>query len=270
MQYPIAGFSDYCYCNGVTTQEFRVRLRELREARGIGSYDLARRIGRSESYISLLETGLRGKHKMPPADVVQALARELGVSTTYLLTGDVTGTAPAPPPVRQIAERPVSYEPAQLQELGQMMVRAVEQQRRPTRARPATDTRRLPIVNAIAANEAMEHDLQAEDYVDVPNWMLNGARDPIVFRVVGECLRDLGIFGTDLLVVDRANREPRQGDVVAARVNGEETAKCFYRVGEVIELRPAAPGFPTITVNGKDQLEILGVYVTYLPVAKRV
>lgn len=247
------------------------RLREIREGRLIrtgpklSQRALAALVGKSQTYISQLETSGRWHGKLPPLDDVRRLADALGVTVDEL-----SGTAPVPPPVRQIAERPVSYEPAQLQELGRVLVQAVEQQRQPRVARPATDTRRLPIVNAVAANEAMDHGQQTEDYVEVPVWMLNGAKDPVIFRVVGDCLRDLGIFDTDLLVVDRANREPRQGDVVVARINGEETAKCFYRVGDHIELRPAAAGFPTITANGKDHLEILGVYVTYLPVAKRV
>lgn len=252
-------------------EKFGKRLREIREGclirtgPKLSQRALAALVGKSQTYISQLETSGRWHGKFPPLDDVRRLADALGVTVDEL-----SGTEPLPPPVRQIAEPPVSYAPAQLQELGRVLVQVVEQQRAPLVARPATDTRRLPIVNAIAANEAMDHGQQTEDYVEVPAWMLNGARDPIVFRVVGECLRDLGIFGTDLLVVDRANREPRQGDIVAARINGEATAKCFYRVGDHIELRPAASGFETITVNGKDQLEILGVYVTYLPVAKRV
>lgn len=247
----------------------RQRVREVRQARGISARALSRRIGRNDAYVQQLESAARNKKPLG-VDVVEALARELSVSTNYLMTGREAGTTPATPPVRQIAEAPVSYEPAQLQELGRVLVQAVEQQRRPRVARPATDTRRLPIVNAVAANEAMDHGQQTEDYVEVPVWMLNGAKDPVIFRVVGECLRDLGIFDSDLLVVDRANLEPRQGDVVVARINGEETAKRFYRVDGRVELRPAAPGFPTIVANGKDHLEILGVYVTYLPVAKRV
>lgn len=242
-------------------------VRELRTSRGLTQEALAEVANLEQTWISQVE---RGKILEPSRTYMRRLASGLAVPVRdlYEAAGIIEEHDDAEDASRAAEVRYLS-------EIGRSVLQVVErqaatQQRQPRVARPATDTRRLPIVNAIAANEAMDHGQQTEDYVEVPVWMLNGARDPIVFRVVGDCLRDVGIFDTDLLVVDRANREPRQGEIVAARINGEETAKRFYRVDGHIELRPAAPGFPTITANGKDQLEILGVYVTYLPVAKRV
>lgn len=65
--------------------DFAARLRQTREARGIGSYELARLIGMSESHVSLWETGARGKDSTPAGHVLDRLASALGVSNDYLL-----------------------------------------------------------------------------------------------------------------------------------------------------------------------------------------
>lgn len=238
-------------------------VRELRKARGLTQEVLAEEANLEQTWISQVE---RGKILEPSPNYMRRLAGGLAVPVRDLYeAAGIIEEHDDTEETSRLAE--VRY----LSEIGRSVLQVVERQAAAqNEGRHATATRRLPIVNAVAANEAMTHGQQTEDFVTVPAWMLNGSKDPVIFRVVGDCLRDVGIFDTDLLIVDRANREPRQGDIVVARINGEETAKRFYRVAGGIELRPASSGFPTIVANGSDHLEILGVYVTYLPVAKRV
>lgn len=92
MQYPLGSNAKYCYCDSMDASGFPKRLREARERRGIGSYDLGRRIGRAGSYISMIETGARLRDAFPAADVLDRISRELNVSMGFLF-----GTAPFGP-----------------------------------------------------------------------------------------------------------------------------------------------------------------------------
>jgi transcriptional regulator with XRE-family HTH domain len=91
---------------------FPGRLREARERRGIGSYDLARGIGRAGSYISMIETGARLRDAFPAADVLDRISRELNVSVGFLF-----GTEPFGPREQADNERPLLQVPPRLRPL---------------------------------------------------------------------------------------------------------------------------------------------------------
>ncbi len=237
------------------------KLKELRLQRGLTQEELEERSSVSQGTISGLESG---RQERTSYENMRKLADALEVSVNvFLRAAGLMDEEPS-----QTFE--LSEDERRALELGRQMLELVERQRpRRARAVPAGDVVRLPVRDAIAADRADRQDGQVEDTVEVPRWMVAGAGEPVVFRVAGDCLRDLGIWRGDLLIVDTANREPQQGEVVAVSLNGEETAKCFYRVGDRVELRPASPGYKTIMVTDQDELEIIGVYVTYLPTAKR-
>ena len=60
---------------------FRIRLKELREERGLGQVELAERIGVSKGIISLWENGLRE----PKMTALISLAKFFGVMVDYLV-----------------------------------------------------------------------------------------------------------------------------------------------------------------------------------------
>ena len=59
------------------------RIAKLRQSAGMSQAELARRINISSSALGMYEQGRRD----PPGDILIALAKELGVTTDYLLTG---------------------------------------------------------------------------------------------------------------------------------------------------------------------------------------
>jgi SOS-response transcriptional repressor LexA len=170
-------------------------------------------------------------------------------------------------PLQYFTGQAVPRRDTEMEAFGKEVVRLIERRglANIVRADPTQVTGarvRAPVVNAIAASELMRHDRQIEETIAVPEEIAKRAQDPVAFIVVGECLRGELIASGDYLIVDQANKEPCDGEIVAARVNGEETAKCFYRLGDGrIELRPAGPGFETIVVTERDEFEIIGVYV---------
>lgn len=114
---------------------------------------------------------------------------------------------------------------------------------------------------------------KVDEEIDVPLWMLDGIRpqDAVVFIVTGDCLRggDDIRYG-DRVIIDSTIHEPEQGEIVAVRVNGEETLKHYYRFPDRIELRPSTEGFdPIVVFQGKAEVEIIGVYAGILRRARR-
>ncbi|MFZ4772379.1 MAG: LexA family protein [Chlamydiia bacterium] len=81
-------------------------------------------------------------------------------------------------------------------------------------------------------------------------------------RVVGDSMQGAGIFSGDLLVVDRSLPVVDKA-VVVAIVNKEFTVKRFVLEGKRPTLVPENPAYPTIRLEGTDELEIWGT-VTYV------
>lgn len=128
---------------------------------------------------------------------------------------------------------------------------------------------RLPIINTVDAGPGPGHDRQVEEWFEVSESLLGGLDHGVGYVVSGDCLRDVLIAAGDYLIIDPENKEPQQGEIVVARVNGVEVAKLFYRHGETVELRPASLGFETIVVRPEDEFEVVGTYVASVRPAKR-
>ncbi len=216
----------------------------------------------------------------------EGLGQQLGVSGPAVSKWESGKTAidlPTLEALARLTDQPLRFflgqEPprrdTELEALGREVMHLVERRVRPNianivRVDPTEVTSaRVPVINAVAASELMRHERQVEETIMVPSAALEGVREPVAFVVVGDCLSGQGIVTGDYLLVDAANRDPRDGEIVAARVNGEETVKCFYRVGDTVELRPDADGYEPIVVTERDELEIIGVYVGHIHIGRR-
>jgi transcriptional regulator with XRE-family HTH domain len=67
----------------MAVKRFGVVLKDLRERRGLSQQTLADRVGVSDAYIAMLETGTR---RNPSLTLLQRLAKALGVPVTALLS----------------------------------------------------------------------------------------------------------------------------------------------------------------------------------------
>ncbi len=135
--------------------------------------------------------------------------------------------------------------------------------------RPTQAGRLYPVRNPIAASQAENLDSQAQDEIFIPDELTRGCQEVIVFYVAGDCLRGEGVRKGDHLIIDGARKQPLNGDIVAAVVNGEETAKLYYKYPDRIELCPAAEGYKPIIVREGDELEIIGIFHSVMPTGKR-
>jgi len=210
----------------------------------------------------VVSSWINGKRR-PTYDNCIRIARALGVDKQMVIAQAGRETTSASDP-----------EMAALAEIGRQVVELVQERRNiipgpQIRVQPTVF--RIPIVSGMSAAQRASDIRQVEQWIEVPAWMLNGATDPVAFIVIGDCLHERWDIKTgDTLIVDAGNKDPRDGQIVAARINDtDETAKVFYRVADGIDLCPTSPGYKPIEIRGKDRLEIIGVYVTHLLTGKR-
>lgn len=242
-------------------KEFGARLRKIRKSRKVAMKELALLADKSEGWVSRLETGQIDEE--PSFSAIVKWSALLGVSTQEL-TGIQVDDLPIPA---------ASDHTRQMAEIGERVVSMVEQRRNivpgpQIRIAPAL---RIPVVNNLSASQLASDIRQVETFIEVPVSMLNGATDPVAFIVVGDCLHTHWDIRTgDTLIVDAANKDPRDGQIVAALIDDQDrTAKEFYRVPGGVDLRPTSPGYDTIQIRGETQLTIIGVYVNHLNTGKR-
>ena len=84
-----------------------------------------------------------------------------------------------------------------------------------------------------------------------------------LIRVQGSSMIDAGIYDGDIIIVDKANREPTSSEVAVCELNGEYTLKRVSMKNGKAWLIPANPDFPKIEVTDADEFSVWGT-VTYI------
>lgn len=202
-----------------------------------------------------------GKTQRPEIETLTKIAKAIKRPVQEVM--DAAGY-PSVRQIPQVAEPRAAYdsENAALAEIGRQVMRLVQEQVnvRPQGWRPGGGgSRRFPIINTVPASDATVRDSQIEEEIDIPDAFWQGAGDPQVYRVTGDCMTGARIFNGNTIIIDAARTEPRDGQIVVAQVNGGLTLKRFYRVSGGVELRPDAPGYEMIVVKRSDDLIICGV-----------
>jgi repressor LexA len=91
-------------------------------------------------------------------------------------------------------------------------------------------------------------------------------RNCFALRVKGDCLKDVGIFNKDIVIVS-PHAHIENGDIVIARVGDECTMKKFYKTGEQIVLQPCNHHYEPIIIKPKEKnIEIIGKVIRALKV----
>ncbi|HAY13813.1 MAG TPA: transcriptional repressor LexA [Fimbriimonadaceae bacterium] len=107
---------------------------------------------------------------------------------------------------------------------------------------PEVHFRTLPLLGEIAAGAPITAEAHIEEYLPVPSSMLKGSTEAFLLRVKGDSMIEEGIFERDLVVVRRQD-DARNGDLVAAMVEGEATVKRIKFQRPDIHLIPANPAY---------------------------
>lgn len=116
----------------------------------------------------------------------------------------------------------------------------------------------LPLLGKVAAGLPILAHENREDTFPVPSMLLHGLRsEAFMLRIDGESMKNAGIYNGDIIVVE-FGAEPKDGDIVVARIDGEEvTVKRFFLKENEIELRPENEAFSPM-IYPADRVEILG------------
>jgi repressor LexA len=90
---------------------------------------------------------------------------------------------------------------------------------------------------------------------------ISASEDLFGVYVRGDSMKDAQLSTGDLLFVD-PKKDPRNGEIVIATVEGEPTIKRYYKEDGMIELRPENKKYKPILVHKSDEnFKILGVVV---------
>lgn len=109
----------------------------------------------------------------------------------------------------------------------------------------------IPVVGRIAAGlpiSAIEH---TEEFVKIGEGLLGRVEGVFSLRVQGDSMIEDGIFDGDYIFVKK-QREIRDGEIVAAMIDGEATVKRIYNEGARIRLQPANSAMEPIFVREED------------------
>ena len=127
------------------------------------------------------------------------------------------------------------------------------------RVEAANDKILLPLVGPrVAAGFPSPADDYMEDYLDLNQLLISEKESTYLVRVKGESMINIGIFPKDLLIVDRS-RDPIDGDIVIAVLDGELTVKRLEKRGHRVALVAENKKFPPIVVREDQEFLVWGI-----------
>jgi repressor LexA len=107
----------------------------------------------------------------------------------------------------------------------------------------------VPVAGRIAAGTPILAEQSIEDYWPVPKELVGADEGLFMLRVVGDSMTGVGINPGDLVVIRPLFEAPRNGDIVAATVDGiepEGTVKTYMKMGRRVWLMPHNPAHTPI------------------------
>lgn len=122
--------------------------------------------------------------------------------------------------------------------------------------KPSRLSFKLPVVGNVAAGFPSPAEEELRDTMSFDEYLVNNPASSFILSVTGDSMIGEGIKDKDLVIVERG-REPKNGDIILAEVDGHWTMKYFRKRGKKITLEAANPKYPPITPQ--EELRIAGV-----------
>ncbi|MBU1102329.1 transcriptional repressor LexA [Patescibacteria group bacterium] len=117
----------------------------------------------------------------------------------------------------------------------------------------------LKVLGTVEAGLPTLAEQEEIDTISLDQYLLTRPEKNYMLRVTGRSMLEAGISPNDLVIVE-AEREPKNGDIVIAEVDGSWTMKYFQKRNREIVLIPANKDYPVI--YPKQELKIGGVVVS--------
>jgi SOS regulatory protein LexA len=103
----------------------------------------------------------------------------------------------------------------------------------------------IPMVGSIQAGFPSPEEEALRDVISMDEYLITRPESSFLLKVSGDSMTGEGIREGDLVIVEKG-REPKNGDIVIAEVDGEWTMEYFIRKGKTIVLEAANPKYPPI------------------------
>lgn len=97
---------------------------------------------------------------------------------------------------------------------------------------------------------------ELRDVISFDEYLVAHPETSFLLSVTGDSMSGAGIMEKDLVIVERG-RQPKNGDIILAEVDGNWTIKYFRKKGKAITLEAANPKYPPIVPQ--EELRIAGV-----------
>jgi len=114
----------------------------------------------------------------------------------------------------------------------------------------------LPVVGAIAAGFPSPAEEELRDIISLDEYLITRPESSFLLKVSGDSMTGEGIMEGDLVIVEKG-KDPKNGDIIVAEVDGEWTIKYFRKEGKNVVLEAANPRYRTI--RPKSQLRLGGI-----------
>lgn len=125
-------------------------------------------------------------------------------------------------------------------------------------AKPVKEALTLPFFGPISAGFAAPVEEQAEDLLDIEEFLVRDKSATFLLRVRGDSMIEAGIHEGDIMLVERG-KEPRVGDIVVGVLDGEFTLKTLMKQNGKFYLRAENSNYPDM--YALDELQVAGVAV---------
>jgi len=122
--------------------------------------------------------------------------------------------------------------------------------------KPSRSTFGLPMVGDVAAGFPSPAEEELRDIISFDEYLITRPESSFLLKVSGDSMTGAGIMDGDLVIVEKG-RNPKNGDIVLAEVDGEWTMKYFRRKGKETVLEAANEKYPTI--RAKTELRLGGI-----------
>jgi len=122
--------------------------------------------------------------------------------------------------------------------------------------KPSRRTLALPVVGDVVAGFPSPAEEELRDIISFDEYLITRPESSFLLRVSGDSMAGEGIMEGDLVIVEKG-RDPKNGDIIVAEVDGEWTIKYFRKEGKNIILEAANPKYQSI--RPKSELRLGGV-----------
>ena len=114
----------------------------------------------------------------------------------------------------------------------------------------------LQVNGAVCAGFPSPAEEELRDVISFDDYLVAHPETSFLLSVTGDSMTGAGIMEKDLVIVERG-RQPKDGDIILAEVDGNWTMKYFRKKARTITLEAANPAYPPIVPQ--TELRIAGV-----------